>query len=85
MLQTLPEVDLEATVLNRLAVLEVLCKSQEHTIDVLQTENARLRSSLTASTSHNEVRLGKFTGSEFSKYCQGLCSSFDTVDTWWYC
>ncbi|KAL0052124.1 hypothetical protein WJX82_008305 [Trebouxia sp. C0006] len=50
----LPEIDLEATVLNRLAVLEVLCKSQAQTISVLQAENSRLISSLAASTSNTE-------------------------------
>ena len=56
-LQELPEVDLEATVLNRLAVLEVLCKTQAQTISSLQAENERLRSSQTASSSYSEVRL----------------------------
>lgn len=55
MLQNLPDLDLEATVLNRLAVLEVLCKNQAQTISVLQAENSRLQSSLTASTSVPEV------------------------------
>jgi hypothetical protein len=54
-LQELPEIDLEATVLNRLAVLEVVCKSQAQTISVLQAENSRLISSLAASTSNTEV------------------------------
>ena len=54
-LQELPEVDLEATVLNRLAVLEVLCKTQAQTISSLQAENERLRSSQTASSSYSEV------------------------------
>ena len=54
-LQNLPEVDLEATVLNRLAVLEVLCKNQAQTISFMQAENNRLRSSMTATTSDAEV------------------------------
>jgi len=51
----LQELPLEATVLNRLAVLEVLCKSQAQTISILQAENSRLNSSLAASTSYTEV------------------------------
>ncbi|KAL0026772.1 hypothetical protein WJX77_000620 [Trebouxia sp. C0004] len=50
----LPEIDLEATVLNRLAVLEVLCKSQAQTISILQSENSSLNSSLAASTSNSK-------------------------------
>ncbi|KAL0027372.1 hypothetical protein WJX79_006066 [Trebouxia sp. C0005] len=49
----LPEIDLEATVLSRLAILEVLCKSQAQTISILQAENSRL-TSLAASTSKTE-------------------------------
>lgn len=41
--------------MNRLAVLEVLCKNQAQTINILQAENSRLQSSLTASTSMPEV------------------------------
>ena len=54
--QELPEVYLEATVLKRLAVLEVLCKQQALTIGVLQAENSQLRSSQTAATSNAEVQ-----------------------------
>lgn len=57
-LQDLPELDIESTVLNRLAVLEVLCKNQAQTIDALQRENNRLHSCVTASTSYDTVRTG---------------------------
>lgn len=57
-MQDLPELDIESTVLNRLAVLEVLCKNQAQTIDALQRENNRLHSCLTASTSYDAVRSG---------------------------
>lgn len=58
LMQDLPELDIESTVLNRLAVLEVLCKNQAQTIDALQRENNRLHSCLTASTSYDPVRSG---------------------------
>ncbi|KAL3141055.1 hypothetical protein ABBQ32_005565 [Trebouxia sp. C0010 RCD-2024] len=51
----LPELDLEATVLNRLAVLEVLCKNQAQTIELLQKENHRLHSCLNATPSYHVV------------------------------
>ena len=47
--QDVPELALETTVLNRLAVLEALCASQAHAITWLQAEINDLRSSLAAS------------------------------------
>ena len=52
--QEVPELALEATVLNRLAVLEALCSSQAHTIQRLQLEVDNLRS-IPAASSPAEV------------------------------
>lgn len=47
--QEVPDLALEATVLNRLAVLEALCASQAHTVTQLQAEINDLHGSLAGS------------------------------------